>query len=162
MKKIGLLLTLLLSVGFIAKEAIAFQKPAAQPQSPAPETVAREFYQWYLRALYKDQEPFKDKAAIGKYVTPRLINQLTILMNRPDGLDYDYFLNAQDYGDEWDEKISTSKVKIEGLVAKMEVSFGNPTDPDHRVKVTLKQLKGVWKIDKVQEREAEPTASVAF
>jgi hypothetical protein len=157
MKKTSLLLSLVLTIGFAANVAVAVQKKSA-PTSVPPEAVTREFYYWYLSAIYKDEEPFKDTETISKYITPRLINQLARLMSSPDGLDYDYFLNAQDYGDDWAEKISTSKIRIEGLTAKMEVSFGDPTDPDHRVKVTLKQIKGAWMIDKVEEREAEPSA----
>ena len=157
MKKLISLLTLILLAGcFMVKEARAFQVAAA-PVAASPEEVAREFYRWYLQTLYKNKEPFKNKAIIAKYVTPRLIQELTRRMRGPDPIDYDYFLNAQDYGETWDKNIHTARVSNRNNTPVLNVSFGtNTSNPDHRVKVTLKQIKGVWKIDKVEARDDDP------
>jgi len=157
MKKLFLLTALVtLMTSATIEGAPRFQ--VTPPQTPAsPEAVVRDFYRWYLQTLYKNKEPFKNRAVTARYVTPRLIQWLTRRMKGPDPIDYDYFLNAQDYGETWDKQISISKLSIQNGTAKMDVGFGKSPDFDHKVKVTLKQIKGVWLIDKVDPRDDQPS-----
>ncbi|HXG93122.1 MAG TPA: DUF3828 domain-containing protein [Blastocatellia bacterium] len=150
------LIIFLLMCCFAVTQASAFQKPAP-PQTASPETVVREFYQWYIQTLNKNEEPFKKKTFVSKYATARLIAWLTKVTTGDDPLDYDYFLNAQDWGENWDKDINISSVVMQPNIAKLVVSFGNPSDPDHKLRVTLKKESGVWKIDKVDAVEEPQT-----
>jgi len=126
------------------------QAVAAGPGAAAPEAVARSFYGWYLRELNAGQDPFKKKGEMGKYVTARLIGQLTKMMNSPDGLDYDYFLNAQDYDESWEKHMTVSKPVVGQATATLNVTFKWDASTVIRLKVTMKQEKQAWKIDRVQ------------
>src|SRR5215469_10020091 len=65
-----------------SRESARTRLAAWPSQSPMPpEEVARSFYRWYLHALYRSStaDPFKEqKAEFEKYITARLLQELTI------------------------------------------------------------------------------------
>ena len=62
-----------------------------------PEVVIREFYKWYVHALNQEKDPLTgERPVMRKYVTARLIAAIDRMAKGPDGLDGDYFIDAQD------------------------------------------------------------------
>ncbi len=67
-----------------------------------PEQVIRDFYAWYVQALTSERDPFtQDRETLKTYATAHLIDQIDKMLKGPDGLDGDYFLDAQDFDKEW-------------------------------------------------------------
>ena len=81
--------------------------PISSPSSASPESTVERFYRWYIGNLKKHVEPRKDRSTeMRQFVTARLMSQL----GRKRGVeepDADYFLDAQDYDDAWEDRIST-------------------------------------------------------
>jgi hypothetical protein len=147
-RTLGAIVLLAASASFAqAREGQAVAAPAS---AASPEAITRSFYGWYLRALNDGQDPIGKKAEMGRYVTRRLITQLTKMMNSPDGLDYDYFLSAQDYDASWEKNMSISKPTIRQAAATVNVTFKWDASTVIRLRVTLKQESQAWKIDRVQ------------
>jgi hypothetical protein len=69
---------------------------------------------------------------------------------RPEGLDYDFFLNAQDYDEAWEKNMTTETPNIEGIKATVNLTLiGGPSFGESKLKIGLKKEAGVWKIDSV-------------
>jgi hypothetical protein len=132
-------------------------RPSAAVRSP--EVVLREFYKWYIHAGSHDIDPLKtDKATFRKYVSARFIREIERNERLPEGegFDADYFLQTQDplpssdanNEAEWLKSISVSRVAVKGTTATAIVTFfaGYP-----KVKVSLIQEGGVWKINHVAD-----------
>jgi hypothetical protein len=71
----------------------------------------------------------------------------------PDGLDGDYFVDAQDFDNLWAKNISVSKVEIRGTKATSEVLLEGSPGMRRQLKLSLINAGDVWKIDKVQGHE---------
>lgn len=119
-----------------------------------PEATVRAFYAWYLHALNRNQDPLeKQRAELSKFVTQRLLKSINRALNRPEGIDADFFIDAQDWDEAWEQNISTSKATVRAERAIVSVtlrggeSFGNKT-----LKVGLRREAGIWKIDSVNTR----------
>ncbi|HEV7843145.1 MAG TPA: DUF3828 domain-containing protein, partial [Pyrinomonadaceae bacterium] len=137
---IGLAMLLLIPINLIKAET-----PAPAQASVTPAATVRSFYQWYLHALNQGAEPLeKQQAELDKFVTQRLLKALNRALKRPDGIDADFFIDAQDWDDSWEKNISTSKAMIRGTRATVSVklkggaSFGNT-----RLSVGLRKEDGV-------------------
>ena len=131
--------------------------PASAARSP--EVVLREFYKWYIHAECHQIDPFKGKArtTLKKYVTVRFFREIDRNEKLPEGqgFDADYFLQTQEYPASPDVEadwtnISVSQVAVKGTTATATVSFGKKEDLLDRVRVTLIQEGGVWKISRVK------------
>jgi hypothetical protein len=129
---------------------VADNAPSKNPQSP--EETVEAFYKWYVHALRQNREPLtQDEATLKKYVTSALIARIKKQMNSPDGLEADYFLQAQDYLDDWETNVSAAKAMIKGTVATTRVTLGAKDDSKHKLKVSLSKQGEEWKISRVQE-----------
>lgn len=117
-----------------------------------PETVSKNFYSWYLTALSKDESPADEQdPELKHYVTPQLLNKITLLIKGPEGMDDDFFLQDQDYSDSWVDHVRVGSFTLNGSTASGDVMLGNdPADLQHLL-VTLHRDAAGWKIDDVEK-----------
>jgi hypothetical protein len=139
----------------------------AKPPQPSPsptadttkavETPVREFYQWYVDAMVKGDKsnppetPMAniqaEKSNFLKYITKAFYQQVA----NQEGFDADPFIQAQDYDAAWGKKIQFDRTEINGDKATSNISLGpGESMPEpNKLRITLKQEDGKWKIDKV-------------
>jgi hypothetical protein len=150
MKKIASLITLL---GLIALAATSGAADSTKASTATPEKAIRGFYQWYVTALVANRDPMKQRAEMKRFATERLLKEIDKMKKGPDGLNGDYFLDAQDFDDQWAKKIVVSNVKIQGTKATAHVLLDGPEGMRKKLVVQLVNDAGAWKIDKVQGRD---------
>ena len=130
-----------------------FALSLAQTRAPAPgspDAVIRSFYKWYVHALNQNSDPFtKQRTIMRKYVTERLIQEIDKVAKGPDGLDGDYFIDAQDWDKDWEKNIAVSSVVASKTSVSAQITLSGGT-MSRKLRVTLKQERGAWKIDKVE------------
>jgi tRNA U38,U39,U40 pseudouridine synthase TruA len=137
---------------------VAINLPTAQAfalvqTSKTPEATVSRFYEWYLHTLNQNEEPLeKHQAELSKFVTRRLMKSLNRALKRPEGIDADFFIDAQDWDKTWEKNISTSKAKIQGARATTTITLKGDSFGNHRLRVGLRKDDGVWKIDSVNGR----------
>ena len=120
--------------------------------SVTPEATLRHFYEWYLHALNQNDEPLeRHQAELSKFVTQRLMTSLNRARKRPDGIDADFFIDAQDFDETWEKNISTSRARIQGTRATASVTLKG-TSFDDKLRVGLRKEGGLWKIDGINGR----------
>jgi hypothetical protein len=113
------LLAMVLSAAF-ALSSIA----QPQPTAAGPERVIRDFYGWYVQALVANQDPLgKRRGELSRYATARLLREIDKMRKGPDGLDGDYFLDAQDFDRAWAKNINVSHVVTKGTSATADVEL---------------------------------------
>ena len=140
-----------LIVALLSTSAAAQHKTASSALDRSPEIVLREFYKRYIHSVSHQIDPLKaGKTTLRKYVTLRLIRVIERNDKLPEGegFDADYFLQTQEDSSVTDKKISISNVAVKGTTASAIVTFD---DGYPRVKVSLMQQAGVWKIDNVKD-----------
>ena len=122
--------------------------------SMTPEATVHSFYEWYVHTLNQNEEPIeKHRSEMGKFVTQRLLNSIDRVLKSPEGLDADFFLDAQDWDKDWEKNITTTKALIQGRRANLRVTLkGGPGFGNHRLRVGLFKEGGVWKIDSINGR----------
>src|SRR5215831_16567109 len=70
--------------------------------SMTPEDTARKFYELYLHSLNAQEERLKkQRAELSKLVTQRLIRSYDRASKREEGINADFFLDAQDWDAAW-------------------------------------------------------------
>jgi hypothetical protein len=123
---------------FIGMEALA----KAQP----PELAAAQFYRWYMQSLAINQDPLRQSPVqMSAYVAPSLLSELKRRMNRK-GLHADYFIQAQEFMDDWTTDIRVVKPKIQGNTATVVVMLGATEETRRRLALTLIRDGDDWKI----------------
>jgi hypothetical protein len=129
-----------------------FSACASPPQSALPATgVAADFYRWYIESLARDRDPFtQDRVTLKKYVSQALIEELDRRIGSPDGPEADYFIQAQDYLDEWVNDVTVVPVQGVGGTATVTVTLGAKSGSPYRLRVVLGKAQDSWKITKVQ------------
>lgn len=125
---------------------------ASSPAARSPEIVVREFYQWYLGALKRNEDPFRQGlTTMRRYVTGERITELQRQLSRPEGIDADYFLQAQDWGDDWETNVAVTGTEQRGATATTTVNLGaQGSEFQQRLRVTLQQQAEGWRIDRVE------------
>src|SRR5689334_1539690 len=73
-----------------------------------PEDCIRNFYHWYVTNLVANRDPMKQRKEIRQYATERLLKEIDKMAKGPDGLDGDYFVDAQDFDPLWAKNILIS------------------------------------------------------
>jgi len=150
MKRFAVLLTLVAAVAVF---------PGAQAAEPAkapgamPEDCIRNFYRWYVTNLVANRDPMKQRAEIKRYATERLLKEIDKMVKGPDGLDGDYFVDAQDFDPLWAKNISISAVKITGDKSSAKVLLDGAKGMRKKLTVFLVKDAGTWKVDKVRGSE---------
>jgi uncharacterized protein DUF3828 len=116
----------------------------------SPDAVIRSFYKWYVHALNQNSDPFtKQRTIMRRYVTERLIQEIDKVAKGPDGLDGDYFIDAQDWDKDWEKNIAVASVVASKTSVSAQITLSGGT-MSRKLRVTLKQERGAWKIDKVE------------
>ena len=150
MKQITSLITLLAALVLAIPSGGA---ESAKALNATPEESIRSFYGWYVRALVANRDPMRQRAEMKRFATDRLLKEIDKMKKGPEGLNGDYFLDAQDFDEQWAKKISVSNVKIEGAKATTHVLLDGPEGMRKKLVVQLIHEAGSWKIDKVQGRD---------
>ena len=151
MNRIVLLLVVIIAATFCRATQAA--EPAKSLSSNPSETI-RGFYHWYVTELIANRDPMSNPAALKNFATARLLKKLGSMKKGPEGLNGDYFTDAQDFDNQWAKKITVSNVRINDKNATAEVMLKGATpDMNRRLKVDLVLESGTWKVDKVQGRE---------
>ena len=151
MKNIASVFVAIVAVTF--SPSVSAAEPAKSLSSNPAETI-RGFYHWYVTELIANRDPMSNRKELKSFATARLLNELGKMKRGPEGLNGDYFVDAQDFDNQWAKKISVSDVKINNKNATAEVMLKGATpDMNRRLKVDLVLEAGTWKVDKVQGRE---------
>ena len=117
-----------------------------------PESVIRDFYAWYIKAVLANRDPFTDDSAkLKQYATARFLKQIQKLRDDEE-LSFDPFLHAQDLDKAWAKNITVATPTVSGESATANVELKGPEMGSHKLAVKLRQEGGAWKIDKVDER----------
>ncbi len=121
--------------------------------APGPERVALEFYSWYLARLAANQDPLADQPALmAKYVAKALLKEIKKKMESADGLNADYFIQAQDYSDGWLGAVFVSNLQINGNSATAQLVLGRLEPDVYRLSLKMLLEQGTWKILAVARR----------
>ncbi|PYJ11205.1 MAG: hypothetical protein DMF06_03580 [Verrucomicrobia bacterium] len=126
---------------------------ATEPSAAKPADAIRNFYRWYVGELIANRNPMENRRELKRFATERLLKEIDRMKKGPNGLDGDYFVDAQDFDDLWAKNISVSDVKISGTKGTAEVLLTGKPDMRRRLKIFLVNEGGVWKVDTVKGRE---------
>jgi len=122
----------------------------AAESAATPEDCIRNFYHWYVTNLVADRDPMKQRSEIRRYATERLLKEIDKIVKGPDGLDGDYFVDAQDFDPLWAKNISISDVKTTGDKSNAQVRLNGSKGMRKNLMVHLVKEAGTWKVDKVR------------
>jgi hypothetical protein len=125
---------------------------AAEPAA-TPEDCIRNFYHWYVTNLVANRNPMKQRGELRRYATERLLKEIDKMEKSPDGLDGDYFVDAQDFDPLWAKKISISEVKTTGEKSSAHVLLDGAKGMRKKLTVSLVKEGSTWKVDKVRGRD---------
>ena len=113
-----------------------------------PGDTSKTFYKWYLHELNAQHNPEQNKAKMRTFISARLVRWV----NSKAYSDYgaDYFIDAQDFGEGWENNIQVSKVVVTGNTATLRVTLVDTGSMGNKI-LDLKLLKeaGAWKIDRI-------------
>jgi hypothetical protein len=150
MKSLVSVLSLVVALG------LSSATKAAEPSAASganPSDSIRHFYRWYVSELVANRNPLENGKEMKRFATERLLKEIDRMKKGPDGLDGDYFVDAQDFDDLWAKNITVSDVKIGGTKATAEVLLAGKGEMRRRLQVSLVKDGGNWKVDKVKGRE---------
>jgi Protein of unknown function (DUF3828) len=133
----------------IAALVITSQVRAAE-SAATPEDCIKNFYHWYVTNLVANRDPLKQRSEIRRYATERLLKEIDKMVKGPDGLDGDYFVDAQDFDPLWAKNISISDVKTTGDKSNAQVRLNGSKGMRKKLMVRLVKEGGTWKVDKVK------------
>src|SRR3954470_8477359 len=136
---------------FVIAAALATSRSAEA--APTPEDCIRGFYNWYVTNLVANRDPMKQRKEIRRYASERLLKEIAKMKTGPDGLDGDYFVDAQDFDPLWAKNISISAVHIDGDKSTANVLLDGAKGMRKKLLVHLVKEDGTWKVDKVQGRD---------
>jgi hypothetical protein len=122
----------------------------AAETSATPEECIRNFYRWYVTNLVANRDPMTQRKEIRNYATERLLKEIDRMAKGPDGLDSDYFIDAQDFDPLWAKNISISAVQTQGDKSNAHVFLKGAQDMKRKLLVYLVREAGSWKVDKVK------------
>src|SRR2546423_1323447 len=142
MKRIVVLLS-------VAAVIVTSQIRAAE-SAATPEDCIRSFYHWYVTNLVANRDPMKQRGEIRRYATERLLKEIAKMEKGPDGLDGDYFVDAQDFDPLWAKNIVISDAKTLGDKSSAHVVLNGSKGMRKKLTVHLVKETGTWKVDKVQ------------
>ena len=142
------------TVPLVVALCLALLLPLQAAESGAtPEGCIRGFYQWYVTNLVANRDPMKQRTELRRFATERLLKELSRMKMGPEGLDGDYFTDAQDFDPLWAKNISVSGVKTQGDKSSAHVLLNGSQGMKKNLSVQLVKESGIWKVDKVQGRD---------
>jgi hypothetical protein len=142
----------------LAAVTLPFSTPAAEPaksSSATPEESIRSFYRWYVTALVANRNPMEQRTELKRFATGRLLKEIDQMKKGPDGLDGDYFLDAQDFDSLWAKNITISAVQTNGDKCNAHVLLDGSKGMRKKLIVRLVKEGESWKVDKVQGRDGD-------
>ena len=146
MKRIASLLT-------VAAALLATGQVRAAESLATPEDCIRNFYNWYVTTLVTNRDPMKQRKEIRRYATEHLLKEIDKMEKGPNGLDGDYFVDAQDFDPLWAKNISISNLQTHGDKSSARVLLNGAKSMQKKLLVHLVKEGGTWKVDKVQGRD---------
>lgn len=122
-----------------------------------PEAAAAGFYRWYMRQLNANREPrSRQRKTLLTFVSRDFGRRFYAIPS--DRYDADVFLDAQDYDEEWEHSVSTSRAAVRGNRASLNVTLGvfrngriSKGIGKHVLRVRMVRENGGWKIDHVND-----------
>ena len=118
----------------------------ALAKGQAPEEAAVQFYRWYMQSLAINLDPLRHSPVqLSAYVEKGLVNELKRRMNRK-GLHADYFIQAQDFMDDWTTDIRAVRPTVQGNMASVVIILGATPETKRILALTLTRAEGDWKI----------------
>lgn len=131
--------------------SVAFFSVSAAAQS-SPEQTLQSFYKWYMHEVVANHPPTRTSAKVSAASSARLRTWFRSKAGRE--WDADYFIDAQDYDDDWATNIAVSKAAIHGDRADLSVTLGPAKKSvnaigQHVLKIKMVKEAGGWKIDHV-------------
>jgi len=129
---------------------LIFTSASYAQSASAPEKAAKDFYKWYLHELNADRFPISNqKPQMLKMISRRLGKWIYSKAYEEYGADY--FIDAQDWDENWENGIKTSKAAVKGNTATLKVNFISKQEGfgNYALNVKLVKETGVWKIDRV-------------
>lgn len=133
-------------LGALIMLAQCFLGPAALAKGQAPEEAAVQFYRWYMQSLAINQDPLHHSPVqMSAYVEKGLVSELKRRMNRK-GLHADYFIQAQDFMDDWTTDIKAVRPTVHGNMASVVIILGATPETKRILALTLTRAEGDWKI----------------
>jgi hypothetical protein len=138
---------------FVLIFLVALVPLRAAESAATPEDCIRGFYRWYVTNLVANRDPMKQRKEMRRYATERLLKEIAKMVKGPDGLDGDYFVDAQDFDPLWAKNISISAVKVDGNKCTANVLLDGAKGMRKNLLVHLVKEEGTWKVDKVQGRD---------
>jgi hypothetical protein len=139
-----------LALGLLIAIGQLFGESAALAQERTPEQAAGQFYRWYMQSLAMSQNPLQHSPVqMSEFVSKGLISELKRRMGRK-GLHADYFIQAQDYMDDWTTDIKVVRPRIQGNIASVVVGLGATPETRRWLALTMTRDGGEWKISMVR------------
>lgn len=121
----------------------------ANTSDPVNQAVA--FNNWYVNQISQNNFPITDGKDIDKYVTASTMQKLrrTQDPNYDDEVFYDadFFLKAQDIGDDWSGNVSAIAGDTDPVCVNVYVAFGK--EQKHIVIDCMVKENGLWKVQSV-------------
>src|ERR1700741_3972204 len=101
MEQIASLLAAIITVACCHSASAA--EPAKSLSSNPAETI-RGFYHWYVTELIANRDPMSNGKELNHFATARLLDEIGKMKRGPEGLNGDYFVDAQDFDNQWAKK----------------------------------------------------------
>ena len=121
--------------------------PIRPVASTEPQETVRQFYEWYLRRLNKeDYDPLKNRVMALKYLTPKFLGRIPRLERE---MEADVIVCSQDVNPAWLKDFKAELASIRGARATVLLALeGNLVDTIKQ-KVTLERTRAGWRINSV-------------
>ncbi|AWH88279.1 DUF3828 domain-containing protein [Limnobaculum parvum] len=145
------LLVLLLATPALWQNVLATERAVEKQATPQQQVI--EFYHWYMTHIERlpSADP-EDKKTFEKYISQETLDLLNKINSSENPLDADYYLSAQDYGDNWGSEISLLRESIDDTHAEVDIHLGKTDEFEQTLYISLRLEHGVWKIYRVQDK----------
>lgn len=116
----------------------------------SPEAQIANFYQWYLPATSKNGDPLRtNREKMSQFVSKALLAEIDKLI-ADDDLDTDYFTQAQDYLEDWQQNITVTNVHTKANRATATLTLGATKKTKRQLLISLLKEGDHWKIRRVK------------
>jgi hypothetical protein len=121
--------------------------PIRPVASTEPQETVRQFYEWYLRRLNKeDYDPLKNRAMALRYLTPKFLLRIPRLERE---MEADVIVCSQDVNPAWLKDFKADLASIRGARATVVLALEGSVADTIKQKVTLVRTHAGWRIDSV-------------
>ena len=112
--------------------------------SPEPQETVRQFYEWYLRRLNKeDYDPLKNRVMALKFLTPKFLGRIPRLERE---LEADVIVCSQDVNPAWLKDFKAELASNRGARATVLLALEGNVADTIKHKVTLVRTRAGWRI----------------